>query len=180
MKDPDQTLWYVLRDLKRPNAKLPAYKQLSELGFEVYTPLRVKVCELRGGRRSRREVPIIPDLLFAHASRTELDGVIGSTPTLQYRFVKGGEYCEAMTVRDSDMERFLRVSREGSSPIYYSMDEVTELMRGRQIRIMDGPLEGVEGTLLSIRGSKKRRIVVQVPGILGLSVEVCPELIEFI
>ena len=28
--------WYVMRDLKRPNAKLPAYKQLSDEHIEVF------------------------------------------------------------------------------------------------------------------------------------------------
>lgn len=32
--------WFVMRDLKRPNAKEPAYKQLGELSIEVFTPLR--------------------------------------------------------------------------------------------------------------------------------------------
>ena len=32
--------WFVMRDLKRPNAKEPAYKQLGELNIKVFTPLR--------------------------------------------------------------------------------------------------------------------------------------------
>lgn len=32
--------WFVMRDLKRPNAKEPAYKQLGELSIEVFTPLK--------------------------------------------------------------------------------------------------------------------------------------------
>ncbi len=28
--------WFVMRDLKRPNAKLPAYKFLAEQGLEVF------------------------------------------------------------------------------------------------------------------------------------------------
>lgn len=32
-----QAKWYVLRDLKRPNAKLPAYKLLEEMGKDVFT-----------------------------------------------------------------------------------------------------------------------------------------------
>jgi hypothetical protein len=32
-----QTCWYVMRDLKRANAKLPAYKQLLNEHFEVFT-----------------------------------------------------------------------------------------------------------------------------------------------
>ena len=34
-----QKSWFVMRDLKRPNAKLPAYIQLEQEGIEVFTPL---------------------------------------------------------------------------------------------------------------------------------------------
>ncbi len=44
------TLWFVLRDLKRPNAKQPAYVQLSDLNFEVFTPMREQLT-IRGGER---------------------------------------------------------------------------------------------------------------------------------
>lgn len=40
LKDEQQMHWYVMRDLKRPNAKLPAYKQLSDEHLEVFTPMQ--------------------------------------------------------------------------------------------------------------------------------------------
>lgn len=44
LKNEQRMHWYVMRDLKRPNAKLPAYKQLSDEHLEVFTPaMAVKV-----------------------------------------------------------------------------------------------------------------------------------------
>lgn len=40
--------WFVMRDLKRANAKLPAYKQLEEAGFRVFTPMTTKIMEISG------------------------------------------------------------------------------------------------------------------------------------
>ena len=37
LKNEQRMHWYVMRDLKRPNAKLPAYKQLSDEHLEVFT-----------------------------------------------------------------------------------------------------------------------------------------------
>lgn len=34
LKNEQRMHWYVMRDLKRPNAKLPAYKQLSDEHLE--------------------------------------------------------------------------------------------------------------------------------------------------
>ena len=42
LKNEQQMHWYVMRDLKRPNAKLPAYKQLSDEHIEVFTPMHIK------------------------------------------------------------------------------------------------------------------------------------------
>ena len=60
-----QTCWYVMRDLKRANAKLPAYKQLLNEHFEVFTPMKEQL-SVHGGKRTREEVPFIQDLLLVH------------------------------------------------------------------------------------------------------------------
>ena len=56
LKDEQRMHWYVMRDLKRPNAKLPAYKQLSDEHLEVFTPMQWRL-KLKNGKRIR-EVPL--------------------------------------------------------------------------------------------------------------------------
>lgn len=169
--------WYVLRDLKRPNAKLPAYRQLSGAGFEVFTPLEERVVT-RGGRRFREEVPFIRDLLFVHERREALDPLVEKYPTLQYRFQKGGRYKDPMTVPGADMERFMHAVSVSEKPRYYLPGELTPAMCGREIRIVGGPLDGYEGKLLSVRGSRTRRLLVELPNYLTAAVEVSPEFIR--
>ena len=58
--------WYVLRDLARPNAKKPAYKQLqamTELNGCVFVPLKQQVFRAFG-RCVVRFVPYMRDLIF--------------------------------------------------------------------------------------------------------------------
>lgn len=51
MNQPEEPMhWFVMRDLKRPNAKEPAYKQLGELGIEIFTPLRWHLSIKKGKR----------------------------------------------------------------------------------------------------------------------------------
>lgn len=171
--------WFVLRDLKRPNAKLPAYRQLSESHFDVFTPMREQI-RVRGGRRERRMAPYIPSLLFVRSSRELLDPVIETVPTIQYRFPKGGGYMQPMTVPDDDMERFIRVVKASENPRYYLPEELPKSFCGREIRIVGGPLDGCEGRLLTIRGSKKRRLLVELPDFFYVGVEVSPEFIELV
>lgn len=171
--------WYVMRDLKRPNTKLPAYKQLADEHLEVFTPMHWRV-NLKNGKRIREEVPFMQDLLFIHDTRDVLDLFVRKIPTLQYRYQKGAGYCVPMTVTDADMERFIHAVRCSENPKYYLPEEISDTMYGRMIRIIGGPFEGYEGRLLTTRGSKVKRLLVELPNFFSVGVEVNPDLIEII
>lgn len=164
--------WYVLRDLKRPNAKTPAYKALPLLGFDVFTPMTTQITQLNG-RRIRRQVPFIHDLLFVNATKDALDSVILRTDTLQYRYLKGHAYCTPMTVPATDMQRFITAVSSVKTPRYYSLDEISPAMYGAHIRMIGpGALNGIEGRLLKMRGSAKKRLLIELPGLLAAAVEI--------
>lgn len=180
LRDTDESMcWYVMRDLKRANAKEPAYKQLGKEGFEVFTPMRT-VLAVRQGHRIRENVPFIRDLLFVRAMRNGLDSVVEKTPTLQYRYLRGGAYRDPMTVPDSEMERFIRAVNASDSPRYYLPEEIDAKMCGRKVRIVGGAFDGYEGNLLAMRGSKVRRLLVELQGFLIVGVEVRPEYVRFL
>lgn len=174
----DACQWFVMRDLTRPNAKLPAYKLLDGLNIRTFTPMVWKLM-LNHGKRERRQMPFIHDLLFVYASRAELDSVVETTPMLQYRYLRGG-YKVPMTVRAADMLRFMHAVRFSSSPQYYRPDEVTPSMRNRRIRIIGGNLDGYEGSLITTRGSKVKRLLVEIPMLLAATVEVETEFIQLL
>lgn len=182
MKDQSEKKWYVLRDLKRTNAQIRAYQMLQtlpDLHLEVFTPL-VQRTVIRSGKKVLTEVPFINDLLFVYESQSILDPIIADIRTLQYRYVRGGKQNEPMTVRNEEMERFIALVQSRASIRYYKPEEITPSMYGRRIRIEGGALDGIEGLLMTIRGSKVKRLVVQLEGLLAAGVEVNPEYIQFI
>lgn len=174
----DKPCWFVMRDLKRPNARIQGYRLFEERNIEVFTPKKWKLSVVKG-ERIRREVPCIPDLLFVHDTRTNIDSVVNSVPTIQYRWVRH-KWREPMTVSDAEMERFILAVRSSESPRYYLPEEVTPEMLNRKIRIVGGPLDGCEGTLLTTRGSRVKRLLVELPGLLSVGVEVEPDYIRLI
>ena len=174
----DACQWFVMRDLTRPNAKLPAYKLLDGLNIRTFTPMVWKLM-LNHGKRERRQMPFIHDLLFVYSSRSALDTVVETTPMLQYRYLRGG-YKMPMTVRAADMQRFIHAVGLSSSPQYYRPDEVTPSMRNRRIRIIGGNLDGYEGSLITTRGSKVKRLLVEIPMLLAATVEVETEFIQLL
>ena len=122
--------WYVMRDLTRPNAKRPAYVLLGEAGIRYFTPMVWKIRTV-GGRRERRLVPVMHDLIFVYGTRREIDPLVEETATFQYRFLRN-MHNTPMTVRIEEMERFIRAVGESQSPQYFSPEEVTPAMCNRR------------------------------------------------
>lgn len=170
--------WFVMRDLKRTNAKLPAYKYLDNNGVLVFVPMKWKIV-VRKGKRERESIPFMQDLLFAYDSRLHLDPLVENVPTLQYRWLRN-TYREPMTVPEAEMERFMLAVKTSQSPQYYLPEEITPQMYGKKIRIIGGSLNGYEGYLLTTRGSKVKRLLVELKGYLAAGVEVNPEYIQFV
>lgn len=167
----DVARWFVMRDLKRANALDPAYKRLAEAGMEIFTPMKWQI-RVHHGRRERVKVPFVRDLLFLHGSRSVVDNLALTMPLLQYRYVKGAGYRVPMVVPDWDMNRFIKAVNSTDNPRYYLPGEVTPEMMGKMVRIVGGNLDGYEARLLSARGTRKRRLLVNLPGCLVAAVEV--------
>ena len=174
----DRLQWFVMRDLKRRNAKLPAYKLLEGLGVKVFTPMVWKLV-VRHGKRCKEEVPFMQDLLFVHDTRVAVDPIVEKFDTVQYRYVRGG-YKIPMTVRESDMQRFIHAVESTENPRYYTPNEITPGMIGRKVRIVGGPLDGYEGCLQRMQGARIKRLFVELPNLLAAAVEVQPEYIQLL
>lgn len=176
---PPPKKWFALRDLSRRNAKVMAHDILRNEGLEVFTPMKDMIMTVKG-KRQRRHVPVIQDLLFVHESKEILDTHVMRHPNIQYRYCIGKPVSEPLTVRERDMEIFIRATSCGDNSKYYMPDELTPSMLGRSIRIVGGVLDGFEGRLLSVRGMRARRILVEIPGFIVSAVEVDPDYIQFV
>lgn len=170
--------WFVMRDLKRANTKHPAYRYFQEKNMEVFTPTKWKLT-VKGGKRIAKEVPCVPDLLFVHDTRENVDPIVEDIPTIQYRWVRN-KYREPMVVPDAEMERFIHAVNASANPRFYLPEEITPAMVNRRVRIVGGLMDGYEGTLVTVRGSKVKRLLISIPNVLAVGVEVSPELIQLI
>ncbi len=177
-KDREQTYWFAMRDIGRSHSKLPAYKYLSESGFEVFTPMRQQI-KTSNGHRIRVEVPVIFDLLFVRSTRTVLDPLVNKTKNLRYRYLKGGRL-EPIVISDVEMQNFIEVATSSNDVKYYAPEEITPDMYGRKVRILSGTLKDKEGYLLASRGNSKKRFIVELPGLLSACAVVEKEFITLV
>lgn len=53
-------------------------------------------------------------------------------------------------------------------------------MIGKKVRIVGGPLNGYEGNLQKMQGSRVKRLFVELPNLLIAAVEVQPEFIQIV
>lgn len=171
--------WFVMRDLKRRNSNSLSINELEKAGLEVFTPMTQMIMTI-GGRRQRRDVPVIQDLLFVHEAKPLLDPYVESSPTLQYRYLLGKTKNSPMTVRDDEMQRFIFAVTHDDAPKFYRPGEITDSMYGKKVRIVGGALDQYEGRLLSVKGMRKRRLIVEIPGLITAAVEVEPDYIQLI
>lgn len=170
--------WFAMRDLKRRHAKLPAYKLFENLKVSYFTPMVHRLVVVNG-KRVDQEVPFMPDLLFVKDTREHLDLIVESNPKLQYRYKIGVQHTPII-VPTAEMERFIYAVESSENPKFYSLNEVTSEMINRKIRIIGGKLDGYTGTLVTTRGSKVKRLLVELPSLLAASVEVEAEYIQLV
>ncbi len=168
-----------MRDLKRRNSNTLAIHDLRNAGLEVFSPMTQMIMTI-GGRQQRREVPVIQDLLFVHETKETLDPFVLKYPTLQYRFCYGKTKAEPMTVRKDEMDKFIFAISKTETPLYYKPGELTAAMYGKRVRIVGGMFNGYEGQLLSIKGMRKRRLIIELHGLITAAVEVEPEFIQIL
>ena len=170
--------WYAMRDLKRRNAKMPAYKMFEGMDIECFTPMVHRLTVVKGKHEDKLQ-PFMQDLLFVKETRERLDIIVECTPTLQYRYKLGVRHTPTI-VRNADMERFIKAVKSVENPKYYRPDEITPDMRNRKILIIGGTLDGYTGTLVTTRGSKVKRLLVELPTLLAAAVEVQPEYVQLL
>ena len=160
--------WFVMRDLHRGPANQYVYEQLAPNGFETYTPL-VKSHKLVHGKAIIVERPYIRDLFVIHGLHSRIVSSMSPACRFQFRYRLGVSPASPLVVPDTAMEDFIRVNRESDSPEFISPESIPSDARNRKIRVLGGPLDGVEGMLKTVRGSKFKTLYVELPGIMAIS-----------
>ncbi len=179
-KTPDKNLWFVLRDLSRPNANIPGYKLLEKEEIKFFTPMHF-VIKKKNGKNTRIKEPVLRSLVFAYSRKELLDTLTRKYQTLQFRYMYGHSINDPMIVPKDEMDRFIHaIESSYSEPIYYSMEDITADKYGKEVRIIGGNLDGYTGRLLRMRGSKVKRLLVELKGLFVAGVEVDAEYIQFV
>ncbi len=143
--------WYAVHTRSRHEAKVA--RQLHAMALEVFLP-RLTVLSRRRDRRKFLEVPLFPGYLFIY---TDLQ------PWIYQEIIRLFGVVRILGTKDSfspvpgETVESIRTVVASGRPYWPR----SFLRNGSKVRIIDGPLAGVTGTVVA-RRAKKRKLVVSV------------------
>ena len=193
--------WFVLRAYK--NEKKAEEVLSGDQGLPYFIPKQYAVRTYHG-KKTKHLVPVIPGLVFVHATHADICEFKKRHNFLQFVMKTRRTGRQAATVPnrataatvspsatpkttqdylivpDKQMADFIQVAGQHEAAIDYYAPEELHLEKGTPVRILGGPFDGVEGIFLKVQGARARRLVVQIPNTLAAVVSVEPDLVEVI
>lgn len=140
---------------------------LDSCNIENFIPMQYKLV-LKNGKKSKKLVPAIHNLVFVRSSRAVIDEIKSSVESrLPARYMMNKSKGEPLIVPDNQMEHFIAIASTHHEDIVFLDPTELKLRKGDKVRIIEGPLAGVEGEFLRIRGD--RRVVVSVNGLMAVA-----------
>lgn len=157
--------WYVVRVTYQ--RELVAQRLLEEMGIESFVPTQKVKRRKSGGGYYIREVAKVHNYLFVHTSEEKIKEIKQSRiPYLRLVVAPDGDRRVAQYVRAKEMEDFMRICRSEQAK-YLEPEE--SLRVGDRVRILAGPLEGVEGIYVRTSARHEKRVVVQIEGVAAVA-----------
>ncbi len=151
--------WYVLKSISGQENKVKSYieNEMIRLGFESYVTQVIipmeKVIVVRNGKKSLKERPFYPGYLMVEANLIgEVPHVIKNIPGVIsfLSLTKGGD---PVPMRKSEVDRMLGKADELSE---FAQDMAIPYVVGENVKVIDGPFNGFNGTIEKILEDKKK------------------------
>ncbi len=151
--------WYVLKSISGQENKVKTYieNEMKRLGFEshvtqVVIPME-KVIVIRNGKKVPKERPYYPGYLMVEANLIgEIPHIIKNIPGVIsfLSLTKGGD---PVPMRKSEVNRMLGRMDELSE---FATDVEIPFVVGENVKVIDGPFNGFNGTVEKILEDKKK------------------------
>lgn len=143
-------------------ARLYGYELIQNKVPEFFMPMKERITT-RGGRRTRIVTPAIPDIFFIRDTLPHIDSLVNKDYGVEYLYIKGLPYRQPVVIRDSEMNNFIAATTMDQRVTFHTADSDTLARNiGRRVRINHNGTT-IEGELLTVRGSRTRRLRVSLP-----------------
>jgi transcription antitermination factor NusG len=174
----DEVLWYAMRVPYRNELKVQ--DRLQDKGIEVFIPTKRKLIKRRG-KTIYELTPAVNNLIFVHSKLCIIKELKKEILNLQYLVNKENGQSTPITVRDNEMQQFIKASKNVNEEAIYLTPEEINIAKGTKVRIIGGNFDGIEGVFVKVKGKRSKRVVVMLDKLLAVAMaEVEPDYIEVI
>lgn len=145
-------------------------EHLSKLGVENFLPVQSEVRQW-SDRKKRVEQVLIPMMIFVHVDTEEQRTVLTHPSVLRYLALRG-EHAPA-EIPEEQMNRFRFMLDFSDQPISFN---TAGLQPGEKVRVIKGPLAGLEGEFVTVGG--KSNVIVRINHLGCAVLEVNASMVE--
>jgi transcription antitermination factor NusG len=151
----DRQRWYACRTRARAEKKVDHL--LTKAGVDSYVPL-IERLRKWSDRSKQVTFPLFPGYVFARFSLSALPEIVRTPNLIEVVRVNGSP----TPIREVEIES-IRALVHGAGAIGEEPSVQDYLVSGQEVRVIQGPFEGLRGILTEVRG--KTRIVVRLEAI---------------
>jgi len=144
--------------------------RLAQMEIENFLPVQEEIRQW-SDRKKKVERVLIPMMIFVHVDIEEQRTVITHPSILRYLTLRG-EHTPA-EIPGEQMERFRFMLDHSDSAVSFS---TADLQPGEMIRVIKGPLAGLDGELVTVEG--KSRIAIRIYQLGCAIVEIGTSMVE--
>lgn len=156
--------WFVLRATYHREVKAADFL----IADGTYAYIAQKYVErIVNGKRRRRLVTLVPNLLFVYTTPQQVEQYVRNTPELSYltfyydHFTLDREQKNpALTIPEAEMMSFIRATSTRDEHLLFVAPERCHFKSGEMVRVVDGLFKGVEGRVARVCG--QQRVVVSL------------------
>ena len=151
--------------------------ELDRLGVENFLPVRNRWVETSIGEELR-EVPAVHNLIFIHSTQEKIRELRQSYMSLEpLRYMtkpsEQGNGNDIIRISDAQMSAFVQVASFHYDEHVVFLDNLNFACKpGPNVRIMEGPFQGVEGVLKSMK--KHLCVVIPIRGVTAVAITNIP------
>ena len=161
----ENRVWFAMRATYGRN--MDVKQKLDEAGFRSFVPMRYVVALDRRGRKTKKFVPVVRDLIFVHTDQASMYSLKEQYETLRNIYIPSEDGRKRpVVVPDNQMESFMKVTQTLSDGLLFFTPDEVNLSKGVKVRIHGGQFNGLEGTFVKVKGARDKRVVVEVSGVI--------------
>ena len=165
--------WYVLRCSSGKEIALQEMIQ-KHFGVECFVPMERVRQRDRHGRFVWVQRCALTTYLFVNTDKDVFYTIHKDDLRIWPMNRKVDELWTPVIVPDRDMSSFIRGAGSKEEKIVYLDPAKLNFKKGDRVRVIGGPMTGLEGTFMQIGGKHEKRVVIQLEGIIAVATAAIP------